>query len=82
MKTIDPSIEQILNPEVDFLRDVNTCIEMGGECMDCILSFCEKTRIEMEQVFPLIKSSPLKKILQIEAEEKHFLKPRKAKKKL
>lgn len=68
-------IEQILNPETNFINDIEKCVEQGCDIFDCMIEWTTKRKIEFEQIVPIIKSNQLFKLKVTESAEKlNFLK--------
>ena len=77
------NIFELINPELNFINEIEAYVsKSNGEYLDCILHFCLKKNIEIEQIVPLIKSTPsLKVAVQKEAERLNFLKRKKSRNK-
>ena len=76
------NIYQYFNPENTFIAEIESHVKRSnGEYLDCILHFCQKRNLEIEQVIPLIKNTPAFKVaVQKEAEKLNFLKKKKKRK--
>ena len=77
------NIFDFIHPETNFINEIeNYVTKSNGEYLDCILHFCLKKNIEIEQIVPLIKNTPFLKVaVQKEAERLNFLKRKKPRKK-
>lgn len=53
----EDDIIELLTAENGFFDDVEKCIELGGEYLDCILDWCDKNNAEFEVVANLIKNN-------------------------
>ena len=68
-------ITKILNPEMNFIEEVEECISANCDLFDCIQTWCEVRSIEFAQIVPIIKNNSHFKIkVHKEAERLNFLK--------
>lgn len=75
MANTSNEIAQILKPEVNFIAEIEECVQSGCDIFDCIIEWTIKRNIEFEQIVPIIKSDQLFKLKVTEAAEKlNFLK--------
>ena len=77
------NILEFISSETNFIKVIEDQVRISnGEYIDCIVHFCQKRNIEVEQIVPLIKNNPLfKSAFQKEAERLNFIKKKKGKKK-
>jgi late-transcription coactivator len=72
------SLTEIINPENDFINEVEAMVRAGSGYLDAILHWCFLKNIEQEQIISLIKNNPqFRNKITKEASELNFLKKRK-----
>lgn len=57
MVTSNNEITNILQPESNFITEVEICVSKDCDIFDCIQSWCESRNIEYEQVVSIIKTN-------------------------